>query len=235
MILGHWILSLVGIETPNHLWVHILGSYSITGVIFAVRLIIDHVLNTRFYDLIMKIVKIIEVSSLIFFSVTIVPLLCGSSFILTFIYPFLTLKQTISMKYYEIWSLGVFTLGTLTKILLFLPLEEFEFIKEEFRRINQDGFNIDTRRIVQNLIFPYIYNLTLYMLLPYNVTFGILSFLTDLSYYELNLIQKFTYPMLFILLLTEKIVSKIINWYKRLQNVIIEEQYLVERRLINHQ
>lgn len=212
-----------------------MGSYSITGLIFVIKLIVEHVRNTKLYDLLLKVIKVIEVSSLIFFSVTIVPLLCGLTFILTFIYPILPFKQSFSFQYYEIWSLGVFVFGTMSKIIIFLPLEDFETIKEEFRFMNRNDFNINSKRIIQNLLFPYIYNISLFILLPYNVTFGILSFVLDLSYYELTLILKFAYPILFILLLSEWILKKVIQWYNRLQNVIIEEQFLVERRLINHQ
>eukprot|EP01080_Neovahlkampfia_damariscottae_P000743 gene743-8995_t len=236
---GKGFLSLLQFDFPNDLYVHILGCYMIGGSTFGTYTIITQ-LRQRFFTQSLSIfikwtIWFAKFIGLSFIWFGILPLLLGLSFELVCIFPlYYNMEKTAPIIWNEMWVFGLFYLGTYSRLVMVLPLEEFTEMKHEFDIIKRNGiFNFDALRILKKIIFPFVYQLTLFILLPYIVCYGIIGNFMEISYYDLSYAYTFSYPILFCLLFGLFLLKKFVQWIQKLHTIVKDDQFLVQRRIVN--
>ena len=162
-------------------------------------------------------------------------MLLGYAFEVICIFPlYYNMEKTAPIVWNEIWVFGLFYLGTWSRLVVVLPMEEFTEMKEEFEIVKRNGvFNFDGLRILKNIIFPIVYQMTLFLLVPYIVCYGIVGNLFELEYFDLDYAYTFSYPILFCLFLGIFVLKKFVSWIQKLHKIVKDDQFLVQRRIVN--
>lgn len=102
-----------------------------------------------------------------------VPCFVGIIFELVFVIPFTTpLDKSGSIFLAEAWAYGIFLSGIWVRLVFLFGIEPW---KTEFEAIKQNGFtNVQGLRILKNVIYPAVYRLLTFLLLPYVLVKGLL-------------------------------------------------------------
>jgi hypothetical protein len=77
------------------------------------------------------------------------------------------------------------------------------------------------------------YQVALFLLIPHIVSYGLIPRVLDLDIFELAYISTYSYPILFSLFIIAFVSKKFVFWFQRLHKVVKDQQFLVQRRLVN--
>lgn len=247
---GKYFLKILSVDLPNDLYVHVLGCYIIGGSVFGVYTVVSQIRQRIFKDSLSIFVKwfiwvrkgsfiivnkLCKFTFLSFIWFGIIPLLVGFAFELVCIFPlYYNMEKTAPIIWNEIWVFGLFFLGSWSRVVSMIPLEEFSKMKEEFEILKRNGiYNFDATRTLKNITFPIIYELVLFLLIPYIICYGVIGNVWDLTDYDLSYAYTFSYPLLFCLNFTIFVFKKCISWVQKLHKLVKDDQFLVQRRIVN--
>lgn len=205
----------------------------------------------------------IQVGLLGSLSFILLPILAGLCWHSTLIYPFFVRADQNPLEVHsitEIWAFGCLDIVLWVRSTqLFRHFGLFENWREEYDLMKLRGFRqMETGRIIEKLIFPLFYYMVLYLALPGIITHFILPSivpfycslmarvgggsnlffmlqvcknpLTDL---DLLIISKHVFPYLGLLVLGHQSMKIILHLFTMLHNFVRDEQFLVERRILD--
>ena len=131
----------------------------------------------------------------------------------------------------ESWSIGFVLMGMYFRVFSLLAIDEMEELRRNLDQIMRNEVN--AWNVFQKLVFPVLYQLGLFNMIPYVISYGILPNLFHLTIHENAVIGRLAYPMtamLFVSVLIWRMVHRIWNFaHQRL----LELNNEVEQQLQN--
>ncbi|EFC37539.1 predicted protein [Naegleria gruberi] len=246
------ILVLALVRTPLKLARFILQDYDIfplrlssnlsDGAIYLVNYVYTHRSLTEAIKWTLVVLKSFIMGV---FSIVLIPLLIGGAVHMSVVVPttlFISklesedLDDSLSgsqpvLMLAEVWSTGLLFTIVAYKVVKFLP--GTEEIYTEISRIKTNGFrNVEFIRPLNRVLLPFVYNLVLFLTLPFIVSKLVVPFfVTPYVQYQLFVLS---YPALVFWIVSKHIYFVLAKLYHKLHDLVMDQLFLSQERLINH-
>ena len=248
LLVGDFALSnvlsvILGAELKNHhFYTYIVGFYLISGAIYLVNYVYTHRSLTEAIKWTLVVLKSFIMGV---FSIVLIPLLIGGAVHMSVVVPttlFISklesedLDDSLSgsqpvLMLAEVWSTGLLFTIVAYKVVKFLP--GTEEIYTEISRIKTNGFrNVEFIRPLNRVLLPFVYNLVLFLTLPFIVFKLVIPFfVTPYVQYQLFVLS---YPALVFWIVSKHIYFVLAKLYHKLHDLVMDQLFLSQERLINH-
>eukprot|EP01116_Phalansterium_solitarium_P025578 TRINITY_DN9859_c0_g1_i3.p1 TRINITY_DN9859_c0_g1~~TRINITY_DN9859_c0_g1_i3.p1 ORF type:complete len:465 (-),score=196.54 TRINITY_DN9859_c0_g1_i3:440-1834(-) len=163
----------------------------------------------------------------------VVPFLFGLFFDLAVLVPIRTSSSESPVVFvYHDWAIGILYLKVWYRIVMSeaVPVNKFRLVVE---RIKRDGFmNLNLKEAVRDLVLPLLMPTVALLSAPYVAIRGLLP-LVDLPLRTQAAAFRFGFLATVLLLASYHVVKFVVNWYPRFRQAVIDDLYLIGKKLNN--
>jgi hypothetical protein len=227
---GIFVAKFVDLELSG-VYLHLIGSYVCIGIFGVVSYLAGQVLN---FETVMRVTTTslnVGGSVLLF---ALMPYLFGAAFMHTFLFPFFGLDVTLIFAVAECWSFGLILMAGYFRLLIQLPIAEFENPRRALQHVTRNGIlGVKFIEVLSEVVFPEVYDLGLFVMIPYCICGTLIPSLVELTTYEMTVMSRFVYLTIFVLQALIFLTKKFFLLLSLCRQRIVDWNNVVERRLLN--